>query len=205
MIRSQLVNVTISNQGKYYKSLGYENVKQRSKFLVPVEHLLKNSNMEVVAECDDCSAEFKRSYQLLNRAERHLCYPCARKDVGAKMDTTNTIKATKSRTGNKHPSFNPNKSEFKEYQRLVGIATNKNDLSLMEHHDKRGRAGVDGAYHLDHIISMKYGFDNNISPNIIGAIQNLRFITWEENYQKRAKSGMPLGALFMLIEMEHIN
>ena len=55
---------------------------------------------------------------------------------------------------------------------------------LLENIEKRGRAGVKGAYHLDHIKSMWYGFHNNISPEIIGDISNLQMLPWLENQRK---------------------
>jgi len=63
--------------------------------------------------------------------------------------------------------------------------TRQQNLSILENFDKpRGLCGVDGAYQLDHIVSIKYGFDNNINPEIIGSIYNLRFVTWEVNRSK---------------------
>jgi hypothetical protein len=117
------------------------------------------------------------------------------------MDTTKIISSNSNRVGEKHPRFNLDKPKFKEYWRQVKVETDKNNLSLLENSSKRGKAGVNGAYHLDHIISVKYGFDNNISPIIIGSKENLRFISWEENYKKRAENGMALGTLFALIEL----
>ena len=42
----------------------------------------------------------------------------------------------------------------------------------------------ENAFELDHIISKKYGFDNKISPEIIGDISNLQFIHWKDNSTK---------------------
>jgi hypothetical protein len=84
-----------------------------------------------------------------------------------------------------HPNWNPNKDEYSKYRSEVYRQTNKNDLTLLENHDKpRGMSGIDGAYQLDHIISIKYGFVNNIPPSVIGNINNLRFIPWKENRNK---------------------
>ena len=80
------------------------------------------------------------------------------------------------------------KSDFEKYKREVWKITNKNDLSLLENIDKRGMAGVDGAYHLDHKISIFYGFTNDIPHDIIGHINNLRMIPWQENYRKGIKN-----------------
>jgi hypothetical protein len=77
---------------------------------------------------------------------------------------------------------------WNQYYNEVQRITSHQPIELLENYDKRGRAkhGTD-AYHLDHIISIKYGFDNNIDPNIIGNISNLRMIPWQENLQKSTK------------------
>jgi len=80
-----------------------------------------------------------------------------------------------------------NKNEFGVYKNKVWYLTRKQPLHLLENYNKpRHRAGTNGAYQLDHIVSIKYGFDNNISIEEIAKIENLRFITWEENLKKGA-------------------
>ena len=74
--------------------------------------------------------------------------------------------------------------KFKKYHRDVMNITKKQDISNLPNLNLRGLAGVTGAYHLDHIISIKEGFDKNISAEIIGHITNLQFITWEDNIKK---------------------
>lgn len=74
--------------------------------------------------------------------------------------------------------------EFKEYKKLVNKFTNQNNLARLPNSDKRGRASINGAYHLDHMISIKFGFVNNLSPEFIGSIWNLWFVPWEINLQK---------------------
>ena len=44
--------------------------------------------------------------------------------------------------------------------------------------------GKSGAYQIDHIIDIKFGFDNNIPAEEIANIKNLQFISWEENNKK---------------------
>jgi len=66
--------------------------------------------------------------------------------------------------------------------------TRKQNLSLLENYEKpRGLCGIDGAYQLDHIISIKQGFAKNIDPKIIGSISNLQFIPWQHNRNKSDK------------------
>lgn len=79
-----------------------------------------------------------------------------------------------------------NKTEFQKYALIVHKLTRKQlkEIRLLKNYDKRGKAGIIGAYHLDHIYSIYKGFLNNIAPEKIANIQNLRMITWEENDSK---------------------
>jgi len=80
-------------------------------------------------------------------------------------------------------------SEYMNYCRDVAYWTNRSGYTLLEHHDKRGKAGTLGAYQLDHIIEKSVGFINNIPAEVIGHISNLQYIPWEENLKKRRYPG----------------
>jgi len=73
---------------------------------------------------------------------------------------------------------------FKRYRNKVDVLTAKQPIHLLENFDKRGPAGKEGAYHLDHIISVWNGFHNDIPPEQIADISNLRMIPWLENQIK---------------------
>jgi uncharacterized protein YukE len=81
--------------------------------------------------------------------------------------------------------YGKNYTEFKKYQHKVHNLTSK-IKHLIEGYDKtkHGKMGVQGAYQIDHIIDIKYGFDNNIPAEEIADLQNLQFIPWEENIKK---------------------
>lgn len=51
----------------------------------------------------------------------------------------------------------------------------------------RGKAGVDGAYHLDHIVPVRYCFDNNIPVDICAHYSNLQMLEWSSNVGSRDK------------------
>lgn len=86
-------------------------------------------------------------------------------------------------------AFNdPIYNDFKKYRNRVATRTqhnyrdnkekiNPNDLQL-------GKAGIDGAHHIDHIISVRYGFEHGIPVDLIAAPENLQVIPWIENMQK---------------------
>jgi len=48
----------------------------------------------------------------------------------------------------------------------------------------RGLAGEYGVYHLDHIVSIRYGFDNNLLPEKVARKENLQMLPWKENISK---------------------
>ena len=76
------------------------------------------------------------------------------------------------------------KLEYRKYRSEVQKVTSIQPLYLLEHFNKRGKSGKVGSYHLDHILSISYGFHNKISPDIIGNIRNLRMIPWRVNLEK---------------------
>lgn len=99
--------------------------------------------------------------------------------------------------------FNQNlkwKLEFEKYVTLVGRLTKKiiaNNSHLIENIDLRGHVKNNiNCYHVDHIVSVKDGFRNNIHPIIIASLPNLRCIPWKENVVKHDKSAMIHDDLF---------
>lgn len=80
------------------------------------------------------------------------------------------------------------KDNFKLYRKRVNYYTNKNDLTKLPNFEKRGPSGQFDTYQLDHIVSIKYGFEHDIDPKHIGSIDNLWFVPWEINNKKREHS-----------------
>ena len=44
--------------------------------------------------------------------------------------------------------------------------------------------GVDDGYQLDHIIPIKFGFENDIPPEVLADKDNLRMLPWKENLMR---------------------
>lgn len=86
---------------------------------------------------------------------------------------------------------NPNLTELQRYRSEVWRLTKKTyqqyEKEINPHGLKRGLAGQSGVYHLDHIISIKRGFDENIPPHVLAEKTNLRLIPWKENISKGSK------------------
>jgi len=76
-------------------------------------------------------------------------------------------------------------SDYKRYNREVRRLTRLVDVSSLKNYDKRGKAGVTGAYHLDHKLEISEGYVQGINPIELAKLDNLQFIPWEENVKKR--------------------
>jgi hypothetical protein len=78
--------------------------------------------------------------------------------------------------------------EYKRYSsrvhRLTKRIYEKYKNMINPNNYPRGLAGIDGIYHLDHILSIRHGFDNNISPEEIAKLENLQMLPWKENISK---------------------
>ena len=201
MIFPQLVKVTISNNNRFYKTKGYGDHKQGEVIYVNVFDLPAKSNRKIKAKCDDCGIEWDVCFSNVANKNHHRCFKCVRKWVGINCDQSKASAKNRERIGEKHPRWRKDKSKFKQYHRLVTRETNKHNLQELKDYGKRGLAGKLGAFHLDHMVSCYYGYENNISPEIIGAKENLQMISWESNYSKREACSITLGELFVRIEM----
>ena len=108
------------------------------------------------------------------------------------------IKATQ--VANGHWKTEEEKTDYKKYNALVYRATYSQPIHLLENFEKRAKAGVPGAYHLDHNFSIFDGFNQSISPDIIGHIENLKMIPAEMNREKWSKSSISLDDLLSRIK-----
>lgn len=89
---------------------------------------------------------------------------------------------------------------FKRYRKRVVYHTNKQSIDTLPNYDKiRGLSGTLGCYQLDHKYSILEGFKNDVDPKIIGNINNLEFIPWEDNIKKGTVCSITLDKLLTLI------
>ncbi|QPI17867.1 hypothetical protein POP12_075 [Pectobacterium phage POP12] len=195
MIISKFVETKVSSANyKRLKELGYDlepllmmkgvvqTINQK------VEHLLPKSNARVKCICDECSVHYT------NRFSRNTdtCNICFKKKVmkGNSYGNKNKGRIVLKMKGSNHPRWNPNKTEYQKYSRQVHYETKKlkHIWGTWENSDKIGLCGIDGAYQLDHKVSIKYGFLNKIHPSVIANIKNLEIVTWKQNRQKHHKN-----------------
>lgn len=83
------------------------------------------------------------------------------------------------------------KTKYKQYRYLVDKLS---EINYVKHYDiinpehkPRTKCGVVGGYQLDHIYPVYEGYINNIPPEEVAKVENLRVIPWEENQRKKHK------------------
>lgn len=124
-------------------------------------------------EFDLCVANF------LHRKLDSICIICGVKQRSEALTALAKIE---------HDKWMETASEWQAYKYEVVHHTEKNYIKHKETvnplQHPRGIAGTMGAYQLDHIISKRYCFDNNIPTEVCSHPHNLRMIPWYENIAK---------------------
>jgi len=144
-------------------------------------------------DCPECGGVMKYSskWKRDNSEENNIiCNRCAtikhKKGVAYRGATDEEIKKMRaSKAGyDGWEEYVEKYPEKQMYRREVWRHTYKNDLESLDNWNKRGRCGVDGAYQLDHIISIENGYRKDVPAEQIGSMDNLRMIPWKENRDK---------------------
>lgn len=81
------------------------------------------------------------------------------------------------------------KSDYQIYKQIVWKYSNRNYKTYLSD-QKRDRQN-----HLDHVLSIVDGFKNNIPPEIVGSIYNLRIISGQANRHKSHRSDITIEQL----------
>lgn len=80
-------------------------------------------------------------------------------------------------------------SEWKIYKSYVTKLTRStyliHKLTINPNNLPQGKAGIDGAYHLDHIVPIRYCFIHNIPGELCAHQDNLQLLGWRENVGSR--------------------
>ena len=86
------------------------------------------------------------------------------------------------------------KSDMDEYKRYRNKVSNLTEKTYRKYKHKinpddlpRTKAGVENGYQLDHIIPVRFGFDNGIPPEMLSEQENLRMLTWQKNLERNRK------------------
>lgn len=71
--------------------------------------------------------------------------------------------------------------------KLSRISYKKNKEKINPNNLPTGRAGIEGAYHIDHIVPMRYCFINHIPEELCAHPDNLQMLGWRDNVGSRDK------------------
>lgn len=74
-----------------------------------------------------------------------------------------------------------------EVMKLSRKNYNKNKSTINPDNLPTGRAGTEGAYHIDHIVPIKYCYIHNIPVELVAHPTNLQMLGWRENVGSRDK------------------
>jgi len=75
---------------KYLRKLGYKNLKVGEVILIPIEHLMKKSNLKIKVKCDICEKRKMLSYNKYNKnIKNQNYYSCSSKCAIKKIKKTN--------------------------------------------------------------------------------------------------------------------
>lgn len=109
-----------------------------------------------------------------------MCPACAR------TLKTNNINHWSERNSDRWRQTAP---EWKVYRSIVQSLTR---LTYKKHKDTInpnnlpfGRAGTEGAYHLDHIVPVRWCFERDVPHHIVADLSNLQMLPWLENIAQR--------------------
>lgn len=84
--------------------------------------------------------------------------------------------------------INSKVSEYRRYayrvRKMSEETYNLYESEINPYKHIRGLAGTPNAYHLDHKISVRYGFDNGIPPEVLAKKENLQMLPWRVNIVK---------------------
>lgn len=205
MIIDKFVTVDITARNiTRYKNLGYDCTINRPISIL-VEHLSPGSKLKIEIRCDMCKNIFQRTYgskikyfDLCNECiHTHKIVETRNSGNGYKNSNSSKGKSRPQQSGSLNGRWNPNKSHYQIYNGIVRKLTkrNSNIWSKWKNANKLGKMGTENAYQLDHKISIKYGYDNHITPELIADVKNLQIIPWEENRNKSSKNSIDLWDL----------
>jgi len=110
--------------------------------------------------------------------------PEVAKNIGWDNYETRMLVVARRNGYNTYEEYREALPEWKRYKVDVWRITKQQPLHILENYELRGVNGEEGAYTLDHIISIKRGFMDKIDPETIGHIDNLQMLPWEENITK---------------------
>lgn len=108
--------------------------------------------------------------------------------ICAKQYKTNILNADSER---RSANWRQTASEWQIYKsevtKLTRINYNANKHIINPDNLPTGRAGTEGAYHIDHIVPIRYCYNHKIPAHVCADSSNLQMLNWRENVGSRDK------------------
>tara|TARA_R110000822_G_scaffold5031_5_gene21808 strand:+ start:27077 stop:27712 length:636 start_codon:yes stop_codon:yes gene_type:complete len=134
---------------------------------------------------------YKRK-ELQEGKKKHCSRKCLHLNPEYKQKLKNADKSymqTEAYKNTKRKSSTPDFKRYKnEVHRLSEKTYQQNVAIINPEGYNRTLAGVPGGYQLDHIVEVRYGFEKNISAQVISSVDNLRMLTWQDNLARNRRS-----------------
>jgi hypothetical protein len=144
-----------------------------------VYDLLHDVKEDKVCRNKSCRNIVKFSGSFVNGYRKFCSVKCSKnKDELKHINLFNGVHKIREKPHNEKTLY------FKKCREITRLTYRQNKSIINPNDCRLGKAGVEGAYQIDHIISVHYGFENNIAPEIIGGLENLRVVPWRVNSVK---------------------
>ena len=160
------------------------NKEREKKLLRPFKRNCPNCGDEMGYSTEKILKQSTQNNTICNKCSAYK-YNKTFKDV-IKPEHTLQMRATKAGFQN----FDEYKLRYPKkqfYKREVWRLTYQKPIDTLENWELRGRCGVEGAYQLDHIRSIDWGWKNGIDAEVIAEWDNLRMLPWKTNLLKSSK------------------
>lgn len=164
MLQDRGLEVLSNYNGQYVEGTPGESI--------PVDVTVKNTN---------CGHIFTSSSKnLLTRGV--TCPDCARKYKNSVLTANSKARSEE---------WQKTASDWKLYKssvtKMTRLAYKQHNHTINPLNLPTGKAGTPGAYHLDHIVPIRYCFDHSIPSNLCAHYTNLQMLGWRENVGSRDK------------------
>ena len=141
----------------------------------------KENKYNILIKNNNCGHTWKvRPNNIL--ARNVICKICNDKRKSERMDTLNK---------QRHKEYLKTATEWQAYKsavfKLSRLSYKNNKITINPTNLPQGKAGTPGAYHIDHIVPIRYCYNNKIPPEICSHPTNLQMLEWTANIGSRDK------------------
>lgn len=174
-------------------NIGHVTVSRwRKKLNIKIKKGVKTGTIKserILWKCLKCD---KQEYRIPSGCKTLYCRPCLYTSDSWKEKLKSIDRSYMQTNEYKQTLIKRDTPEYTRYKNAVHRLTQKiyaDNIDIINpHRYNRTLAGVDGGWQLDHIISVRFGFDNNLPIELICEVENLRMIPWRENLARNKKN-----------------